>query len=42
MKKLIKKLTAYCDKGRKQQNTVSFIVGLIVSMILIIIRFMML
>lgn len=41
MKKAIKKLTEYCNKGRKQQNTVSFIAGLIVSMILIILKFMM-
>lgn len=33
-----KKLTKYCEKGRREQNNVSFIAGLIVSAILIAIR----
>lgn len=27
MEKLLKKLTAYCDRGRREQNIVSFIAG---------------
>lgn len=38
MKKLLKKLTAYCDRGRREQNIVSFIAGSIVSTILIIVQ----
>lgn len=37
MEKLLKKLTAYCDRGRREQNIVSFIAGSIVSTILIIV-----
>lgn len=38
MKKLLKKLTAYCDRGRREQNIVSFVAGSIVSTILIIVQ----
>ena len=38
MEKLLKKLTAYCDRGRREQNIVSFIAGSIVSTILIIVQ----
>lgn len=38
MKKAIKKLTAYCDRGRREQNIVSFVAGTIVSTILIIVQ----
>ncbi len=38
LKKAIKKLTEYCDKGESQRNFVSFTVGMIISIIMIIIR----
>ncbi len=38
MEKAIKKLTAYCDRGRREQNIVSFVAGTIVSTILIIVQ----
>lgn len=38
IKNAIKKLTEYCDRGKRQQNFASFTVGMIVSIILIIIR----
>lgn len=38
MRKEIKKLTAYCDRGRREQNIVSFVAGTIVSTILIIVQ----
>lgn len=41
MKRAIKKLTEYCDKGKRQQNFVSFTIGLIVSMILMTIQAIM-
>lgn len=40
MKKAIKKLTAYCNRGKREQNIVSFIAGSIVSLILIIVQLM--
>ena len=38
MKKIIKKLTEYCDKGRVYQNFVSFTIGLIISIIYITVK----
>ena len=37
-KEAMKKLTAYCAQGKRQQNIVSFIAGSIVSAILIILK----
>ena len=38
LRNAINKLTEYCDRGRREQNVVSFTAGTIVSIILIIIR----